>query len=350
MVPRMVLEPEISCSNATARHSPERTPCVVRTFGRQSSLRSAASSRTCGRRGCSWLVGACVFWVLDLGVLRSPWVSRGWAESGWSVPPAIRSCMPAAGANELAERVFKLLNSKGPMVPGDHAADVGCQMRCAALRLSVCAVACSTISRRRISDRAGFSTSRVDEGTDRYDRARGARIAFWATAAKAPAEVTITASLTSWAKVSRSGAKLRSRSAPHVHRSSCDVEGRVRKRLDAAARRSSDPPARAVRAHDRAASRVRAPAHPGRGSSRNTRGPQAHPRGDAHLRCGATRRARAETVYRVSLDEKLVIVSEDHEPPAAPAAPLVHYRFRSARSYFKRLETLASMWTQTRPG
>jgi hypothetical protein len=124
--PRIILEPwEIVLES----HGPVYrggAPRVVRTFGRQRLL-SLARVLPHARRVRVRLVGGGlpVFWHLDLGRAALTVGLTGWTESGWSSAAAFDALMPAAGARLVADRVHDLLAKRGPLALDEIVKSVG---------------------------------------------------------------------------------------------------------------------------------------------------------------------------------------------------------------------------------
>lgn len=115
--PRLVVEPfdiVLEC------HGPAysgKVPRVVRIFGRQrlmSLMRALPHVKTVKVH----LMGAGlpVFWALDFGPGRGSLTVgyTGWTDSGWSSASAFDALMPPASAELLAARAWSVLNTKGP--------------------------------------------------------------------------------------------------------------------------------------------------------------------------------------------------------------------------------------------
>ncbi len=114
--PRMILEPwEIVLEG----HGPVyrgSAPRVVRTFGRQRLL-SLSRVLPYVRSVRVQLLGAGlpVFWVLDLGHASLTLGLTGWTEKGWSSAASFDALMPDAGAAKLADAVRAQLVARGPL-------------------------------------------------------------------------------------------------------------------------------------------------------------------------------------------------------------------------------------------
>jgi hypothetical protein len=115
--PRLVVEPfdiVLEC------HGPAyagKAPRVVRIFGRQrllSLMRALPHVKTAKVH----LMGAGlpVFWALDFGEGRGSLTVgfTGWTDSGWSSASAFDALMPPPSAELLAQRAWTVLNTKGP--------------------------------------------------------------------------------------------------------------------------------------------------------------------------------------------------------------------------------------------
>lgn len=113
--PRLVLEPwELVLESHGAPYT-GKTPRVVRTFGRQRLLALAKIlPHVKGVKAQLLGPGLPLFWVLDLGPATLSLGLTGWTESGWSSAAAFDVLMPGAGAAVLAERVRKHLDKEGP--------------------------------------------------------------------------------------------------------------------------------------------------------------------------------------------------------------------------------------------
>lgn len=124
--PRLILEPweiVLEC------HGPPFTGSarVVRTFGRQRLLALArvlphVRSVKVQLRG----PGLPVFWVLDLGRATLTTALTGWTESSWASAASFDALMPhamtdaeRASLDALADRAFSLLNERGPLSLAD---------------------------------------------------------------------------------------------------------------------------------------------------------------------------------------------------------------------------------------
>lgn len=113
--PRLVLEPwELVLESHGAPYT-GKVPRVVRTFGRQRLLALAKIlPHVKGVRAQLLGGGLPLFWVLDLGPASLSLGLTGWTESGWSSAAAFDSLMPGAGAATLAAQVRKHLDANGP--------------------------------------------------------------------------------------------------------------------------------------------------------------------------------------------------------------------------------------------
>ncbi|MCC6552250.1 MAG: SWIM zinc finger family protein [Polyangiaceae bacterium] len=127
--PRLVLEPwEIVLES----HGPafKGTPRVVRTFGRQRLLALArVLPHVRGVRVQLRGPGLPVFWVLDLGRATLTTALTGWTESSWASAASFDALMPSSAEAE-AQRALALLLSaelraKGPLSLADLAASAG---------------------------------------------------------------------------------------------------------------------------------------------------------------------------------------------------------------------------------
>jgi hypothetical protein len=115
--PRLVVEPfdiVLEC------HGPAyagKVPRVVRIFGRQRLL-SLMRALPHVKSAKVHLMGAGlpVFWALDFGPGRGSLTVgyTGWTDSGWSSASAFDALMPPPSAELLAARAWNVLNTKGP--------------------------------------------------------------------------------------------------------------------------------------------------------------------------------------------------------------------------------------------
>lgn len=114
--PRVILEPwEIQLEG----HGPAYgggAPRVIRTFGRQRLLGLARVLPHVQRVTVHLLgPGLPVFWVLDLGPASLTVALSGWTEAGWSGASTYDALTPAQDANSLADALHKQLVAQGPM-------------------------------------------------------------------------------------------------------------------------------------------------------------------------------------------------------------------------------------------
>lgn len=113
--PRLVLEPWELVLESHGKPYAGKTPRVVRTFGRQRLLALAKILPHVKSVRAQILGGGLpLFWVMDLGPATLSLGLTGWTESGWSSAAAFDSLMPGAGAAPLATRVHQLLERNGP--------------------------------------------------------------------------------------------------------------------------------------------------------------------------------------------------------------------------------------------
>lgn len=114
--PRLVLEPwELVLESHGARWN-GTTPRVVRTFGR---ARLAALARLLPhvKRARVQLAGhgLPVFWVLEMGKATLSLALTGWSESGWSSAAQFDQLMPQAADDHMSEAITATLDAKGPL-------------------------------------------------------------------------------------------------------------------------------------------------------------------------------------------------------------------------------------------
>jgi predicted DNA-binding WGR domain protein len=113
--PRLVLEPweiVLECHGPKFQGS---HPQVVRTFGRQRLMALQRLLPHTQRVRAQLLgPGLPVFWAIDLGQASLTLGLTGWSESGWSSAASFDALMPGANASELADATLKLLKQKGP--------------------------------------------------------------------------------------------------------------------------------------------------------------------------------------------------------------------------------------------
>lgn len=114
--PRMVLEPWETVLESHGAPYTGKVPRVVRTFGRQRLLALAKILPHVKSVRAQLLGGGLpLFWVMDLGAASLSLGLTGWTESGWSSAAAFDALMPGAGAAPLAAKVRGLLDRNGPM-------------------------------------------------------------------------------------------------------------------------------------------------------------------------------------------------------------------------------------------
>lgn len=114
--PRMILEPWELVIEGHAGPYKGTSPRVVRTFGRQRLL-ALARLLPHVKRARVQLTGAGlpVFWVLELTHGATFTLAlTGWTESGWSSAAAFDALMPGQDAHDLATKVGALLRERGP--------------------------------------------------------------------------------------------------------------------------------------------------------------------------------------------------------------------------------------------
>lgn len=124
--PRLIIEPWEIVLEGHGAPFRGKSPAVVRTFGRQRLL---ALGRLLPhlRRARALLLGPGlpVFWVLELGQATLTVALTGWTESGWASVAAFDALMPVHGAEQRADKVEALLLARGPLPLGEIVAATG---------------------------------------------------------------------------------------------------------------------------------------------------------------------------------------------------------------------------------
>ncbi|EYF02440.1 SWIM zinc finger family protein [Chondromyces apiculatus] len=368
--PRMIVEPwEIVLES----HGPafKGAPRVVRTFGRQRLLTLARVLPHAKRvrvqlRG----PGLPVFWVIDLGKATLTAAMTGWTESSWASAASFDALMPHSAASEvelgaLATRLSALLVERGPLGLSalSEAAGVKTEAVRAAMQLECLrGRAIFDVAREVYRPRALF-TEAVDEQLIRYGSPREARAHRLLGTPEAPGAGEV--KITKIHEIAGEGVEIhgqvtdleaRREFPPHF---TMDLEGRV---SDASCtcptfRRSGlrEGPCEHMIALRLAYARKRVEEDALRQTEEGRQLIRAETR--TYVRRDES---GAETVYRVSLDDRVVYVqwgarSATGWSGAAATAPVEsrassvrHQRIwfdtdREARdAYFRRLEDLAS--------
>lgn len=344
--PRLVLEPwevVLEC------HGPAytgRTPRVIRTFGRQrlSTLQRLLPHAKSVR---VQLLGAGLptFWTMDLGGASLSLGLTGWSESGWSSAAAFDSLMPPPSAAAVADEAHRHLMSRGPTAFEEivkalgHPAEVvrgALQLECLRGRVLY------DLAKRSYRPRALLARP-VDDAAIRYGSPREAR-AHRLLAESGAAEVRITKIHEIAGEGTEIHGEIDDREAHRAFKPKflLDVEGRVREASCGcpAFKRAGmrEGPCEHMIALRLSFSRERAKAE----ALRNT--PEGRKLIRAETRTWVRRDERGvETVYRVSLDGKLVTVQWG-ERTAEPRQQRLWYDndAEAREAYFARLERLSS--------
>lgn len=343
--PRIILEPWELVLEGHGEPYQGKTPRVVRTFGRQRLLAMArAMPYLQGARVQVLGPGLPVFWSLDFGVASLTMALTGWSESSWASAAAFDRLMPPTdrGAG-LSDRLLAQLQSQGPLALESLQQGVGApreEVRAALQREALRGRVIFDMARARYRPRSLMAQPIPDE-TIRYGSPREARAHRLLGDGDA-------VEITKLHEVSGEGVEIhgevtdREARRKFSPRFSMDTEGRVTEAWCNCAtyQRSGlrEGPCEhmiALRLHH---ARKAAEAEAMRLTPEGRRAIRAETR-------ILTRRDEAgrETVYRVSLDDKIVKVQW-----GARAASPRHQRLwydsdaQAREAYFARLEALAS--------
>lgn len=114
--PRMIVEPWEAVLEGHAGPYTGKTPRVVRTFGRQRLL-GLAKLLPHIRTARVHLLGAGLptFWVLDCGAVTLTLALTGWVDAGWASAATFDALVPGEDAIELSRKVLEALSNKGPL-------------------------------------------------------------------------------------------------------------------------------------------------------------------------------------------------------------------------------------------
>ncbi|AKT40467.1 SWIM zinc finger family protein [Chondromyces crocatus] len=368
--PRMIVEPweiVLEGHGEVFRGAPR----VVRTFGRQRLLTLARVLPHAKRvrvqlRG----PGLPVFWIIDLGKATLTAAMTGWTESSWASVASFDALMPHSASSEaerdaLASRLTGVLRERGPSGLAELAEAAGVKVDAVRAAMQLACLrgrALFDVAREVYRPRELFSDA-IDEQRIRYGSPREARAHRLLGTKEAPGAGEVT--LTKVHDVAGEGVEIhgqvtdleaRRAFTPHF---TMDVEGRV---SDAACtcptfRRSGlrEGPCEHMIALRLAYARKRVEEDALRQTEEGRQLIRAETR--TYVRRDES---GAETVFRVSLDDKVVYVQWGARSaagwsgamgaaPVEPRASVVrHQRIwfdtdREAReAYFRRLEDLAS--------
>ncbi len=113
---RMVVEPWEAVLESHAGPYTGKTPRVVRTFGRQ-RLMGLARLLPYVKKARVHLLGAGLptFWVLECGHVTLTLALTGWVDSGWASAATFDALVPGEDALELSRKVLSVLSAKGPL-------------------------------------------------------------------------------------------------------------------------------------------------------------------------------------------------------------------------------------------
>ena len=350
--PRMVLEPwEIVLES----HGPafRGAPRVVRTFGRQRLLTLARVLPHAHRvrvqlRG----PGLPVFWVIDLGKATLTAALTGWTESSWASAASFDALMPhSASAEEqgaLAAQLGAILRERGPEPLADLAAAAGVRPDAARAAMQLECLrgrAIFDVAREVYRPRELFAEP-IDEQLIRYGSPREARAHRLLGAPGVPGSGDVR--VTKIHEIAGEGVEIHGEVSDlearrdYPPRFTMDLEGRV---SDASCtcptfRRSGlrEGPCEHMIALRLAYARKRAEEDALRQTEAGRQLIRAETR--TYVRRDES---GAETVYRVSLDDKVVYVQWGLRAGAARHQRIWFDTDREARdAYFRRLEDLAN--------